>query len=112
MTVRTTWSEIRRGRAGARVRAGYLAAGASYELAERVRTLRRSRGLSQQQLADRMGTKQSVISRLESGGMKPTFSTLERIGAALSAEMVVTFTDLPRARRRVKSLSSRVTRPR
>jgi ribosome-binding protein aMBF1 (putative translation factor) len=39
-------------------------------------------GLTQEALAQRMGTKQTVIARLESGRAHPTIRTLERIAEA------------------------------
>lgn len=39
-------------------------------------------GLTQQQLADRSGTSQPAIARLESGHASPTFTTVERLVAA------------------------------
>lgn len=44
---------------------------------------RTKRGLSQAELAKKMGTKQSVISRLESRGSNPTMSLLIKISKAL-----------------------------
>ena len=94
MSNRTSWSEIKGRRKDVDgVRTGYLAARGNYRLAERVRNLRESRGISQQDLAERMGTTQSVISRLESGGAKPSLTTLERVGNALGAELVIEFSD-------------------
>ena len=95
MSGRSTWAMIKGERRDpSAVRRGYLTARANYRLAERVRALRESRGVSQQELADRLETTQSVISRLEAGGTKPTLTTLERIGEALNAELVVEFTDV------------------
>lgn len=92
MASRVTWSDLKkRRRGGAQIREGYVAARAGYRLAERVRTLREHRGLSQQDLADRIGSTQSAVSRLESGGAEPSLTTLERIGRALDAELVVEF---------------------
>lgn len=94
MTSRVTWSEIKERRTDRPgVREGYRAASVGYRLAERVRTLREHRGLSQQDLADRIGSTQSAISRLEAGGAEPSLTTLERIGRALNAELVVEFAD-------------------
>lgn len=46
--------------------------------------LRTSAGLSQRDLAERMGTTQSVISRLEEGGgERPRLDTLARVAVAL-----------------------------
>lgn len=43
-----------------------------------VREARKSAGLTQAQLAERMGTTQPVIARLERGGGNPTVETVER----------------------------------
>ena len=44
-----------------------------------VREARKSANLTQAQLAERAGTTQPVIARLERGGGNPTFETLERV---------------------------------
>src|SRR6266550_7663929 len=46
-------------------------------------------GLTQQQLADRSGTSQPAIARLESGHASPTFATIERLVAAAGFTMRV-----------------------
>jgi transcriptional regulator with XRE-family HTH domain len=61
----------------------------AYEIGRQVRELREAQGLSQTQLASRMGTTQSVIARLEAGGSKPTLRTLERAAAALRVRLNV-----------------------
>lgn len=60
-----------------------------YTLAKSLIAARKKKQLSQTELAVKMGTKQPVISRLESGAVKPSFSLLERIAQALGAELVV-----------------------
>ncbi len=55
---------------------------------ERVR-----RGLTQKQLASLTGTKQSDISRIESGTIFPGWDKLARIGIALGKRLNVTFDD-------------------
>jgi transcriptional regulator with XRE-family HTH domain len=45
--------------------------------------LRRGSGISQAELASRMGTTQSAIARLEAGRLSPSFRTLEKAFAAL-----------------------------
>lgn len=47
-----------------------------------VRQARRAAGLSQAELAERLGTAQSAIARLERPGANPTLQTLERALAA------------------------------
>jgi transcriptional regulator with XRE-family HTH domain len=49
--------------------------------------------LSQADLAERMGTTQSVISRLESGQHSITMKTLQRVAAALERQLVVGFAE-------------------
>jgi transcriptional regulator with XRE-family HTH domain len=54
--------------------------------------LRTQAGLSQRALADRMGTTQSVISRLEEGGgTRNRLDTLARVAIALGRHLVVSF---------------------
>ena len=43
--------------------------------------------LSQAELADRMGTSQSAIARLESGRFKPSTRTLEKLAAATGMKL-------------------------
>ncbi len=91
----TKWTELKNERARKpAVPAGYARARNAYRLAERVRLLREARGMSQLELAQRMGTTQSAIARLEAGGTYPNFQTLERVGGALRAELVVEFRDV------------------
>ncbi len=49
--------------------------------------LRRSRGLTQTEVAARMGTSQSALARLESGQADVRVSTLARYAAALDADI-------------------------
>jgi ribosome-binding protein aMBF1 (putative translation factor) len=58
-------------------------------LADQVAQQRRSRELSQAELADLCGTTQSAIARLESGGRPPRIDTLLRIAEALDCELIV-----------------------
>jgi transcriptional regulator with XRE-family HTH domain len=53
------------------------------------------RGLSQRDLAKRMGLPQSVLARLEAGGVEPRLSTLDRVAQALGVELQVQFLDPP-----------------
>lgn len=51
--------------------------------------LRRERGFSQADVAERLGTSQPVISRLEAGGRDPRLSTLERYARVVGADLEV-----------------------
>jgi len=50
-------------------------------------TQRRSAGLSQTEVAARMGTSQSAVARLESGDADVRVSTLERYAAAIGSQL-------------------------
>src|SRR5207245_6518250 len=52
---------------------------------------RMDNGLTQQQLAERVGTSHSQISRIESGRHRTSLETLERIAHALDLRLIVGF---------------------
>ena len=56
------------------------------QIAGQVADRRKKRGLSQADLAALVGTTQSAIARLESGGRPPRIDTLLRIANALDAD--------------------------
>lgn len=63
-----------------------------FEQIARVVIMRRAKlGLSQRELAKRMGTTPSVISRIESGQHRTTTDTLRRLGEALDGHAVLGF---------------------
>lgn len=65
---------------------------APYEAIARFVIQRRAElGLTQEQLAERMGTSHSAISRIESGQHRTSVSTLERLAEALGARLVMSF---------------------
>src|SRR3954468_17624458 len=53
-----------------------------------VRDARRHRGLTQLQLAERLGTSQSAVARIEQGGQNLTLDLLGRLSAALGSELI------------------------
>ena len=59
------------------------------QLAEQVITYRQNRGLTQSDLANIVGTKQSGISRLENMGSLPSLSFLMRVAEALDAKVEI-----------------------
>jgi phage-related protein/DNA-binding XRE family transcriptional regulator len=72
---------------------------ASAQIARQIHALRKEAGLSQRKLAELVGTKHSVISRLEDddyGGH--SLSMLRRIAAALGKRVEIRFVDDPRAK--------------
>jgi transcriptional regulator with XRE-family HTH domain len=63
------------------------------QIAGQVADRRKERGLSQAELAKLVGTTQSAIARLESGGRPPRIDTLLRIANALDADLHIELLD-------------------
>ena len=59
------------------------------ELADTVLSQRLSRDWSQAELAERVGTRQANISRLESGLSNPSIKFLQRLAEALDAKLII-----------------------
>ena len=72
-------------------RKAYEALTPEFELARAVIDARVTAGLTQEQLAKRMETTQSVIARLESGRTRPSTQTLERLAAATGTRLRISF---------------------
>jgi ribosome-binding protein aMBF1 (putative translation factor) len=69
---------------------------APYEgIARIVIARRQTLGLTQQELAGRIGTSHSVISRIESGQYPTSVTTLRRLADAFETHLVVGFEDEP-----------------
>ena len=67
-------------------------AGAAWDVALQIAALRREAGVSQKELARRLGTSQQQISRLESPAYEGhSLSMLRRVAKALHAEIKVVF---------------------
>lgn len=60
------------------------------ELAKLIVRLRTVEGLSQEELARRMGTTKAAVSRLESGRHRPTVETLRRLAEAVGGRLTIT----------------------
>jgi transcriptional regulator with XRE-family HTH domain len=71
-------------------------------IAAQVAEQRHARGLSQAELAVLVGTTQSAIARLESGGRPPRIDTLLRIADALDCELEVALRPRTRPRGRAR----------
>jgi DNA-binding XRE family transcriptional regulator len=75
------------------------AAEAGLRVSEMLFELRTRAGLTQQQLARRVGTSHSVISRIEDGGYQGhSLALLRRVAAALGKRLEIRFVDEKRAR--------------
>ena len=62
--------------------------------AQVIREARRRVGLTQQQLADRLESTQSIIARWEAGKVEPSFSTLREIVRACGLELELSIREL------------------
>jgi len=62
---------------------------AEYQVISAVIGKRLEKKMSQKQLADRVGTKQSAISRLESGNSNPSVNFLSKVAKALGGELQI-----------------------
>jgi ribosome-binding protein aMBF1 (putative translation factor) len=62
-----------------------------YEIARAVLEARVGKGLSQKELAAKLHTKQSVISRVENAKTKPSLDFLERLAGVLGYSLQVNF---------------------
>ena len=93
----TLWEDVRRQAEAARTpeqQREYDDAGADVEaqimLAELVYKMRTEAGITQAELARRMGTGQPFISAVEHGARTPTIATLNRIAHATGNRLLVT----------------------
>ena len=69
----------------------YEALEEEFALASAVIGARAHAGLTQEELAERMGTSQSTIARLESGRSRPSTTTLTKLAAATGTKLRLSF---------------------
>jgi ribosome-binding protein aMBF1 (putative translation factor) len=72
-------------------RAAYDALEGEFALASAMIQARTRAGLTQAGLARRMKTTQTVVARLESGRVKPSTRTLERVARATGSRLKISF---------------------
>jgi transcriptional regulator with XRE-family HTH domain len=72
-------------------REAYEALAEEFSLAEAMIEARAKAGLTQEQVAQRMNTTQTVVARLECGRFKPSTRTLERLAEATGARLKISF---------------------
>lgn len=60
-----------------------------YQFISQLIESRLKKGLTQEQLAKRIGTKQSAIARLESGSSNPSMAFLEKIAEAIGLKLII-----------------------
>ena len=88
MTKRTTWRDTTKPRSKT-AQSAYEDEARISDFRDLAYRLRIEAGLTQAELAARMGTTQSAIARLEGGGTRPTLETLEKLAGAVGQELVV-----------------------
>jgi len=72
-------------------RQAYEAMRPEFELASAIIAARKKAGLTQAELAERMGAKQSQVARLEAGTTNPSRKTLERVAEATGSHLRIIF---------------------
>jgi predicted transcriptional regulator len=80
-------------------RKAYEALEEEFVLASAVMDVRNRAGLTQEQLARKMGTTQPVVARLESGRTRPSMRTLDRLAEATGSRLRISFEPLDAKRR-------------
>lgn len=76
-------------------RAAYDALEEEFAVVSALIKARADAGLTQEEVARRMGTTQAVIARLEGGRVKPSTRTLERFAKATGTRLKITFENDP-----------------
>lgn len=71
------------------VKAEYDALEPEYELIRQLIKARNDRHMTQKELAEKIGTKQSCIARLESGNYNPSFLFLQKVAGALDKKLSI-----------------------
>ena len=62
-----------------------------YEILDRIISLRLKSNLTQKELANKLNTKQSAISRLERGMINPTMTFLNKLASVFGKKLTVEF---------------------
>lgn len=65
--------------------------GKQLEVAYQILQLRKQKGISQAELARKLGTKQSNVARMETGQQNFTTDTLQKIASVFSRELKIEF---------------------
>lgn len=72
-----------------KVKQYYDELGPEFAVIESVIRKRLTKNMTQAQLARKIGTKQSAIARLESGGYNPSLEMLQKVAKALDAKLKI-----------------------
>ena len=69
----------------------YVSLALEFAVAKSIIQARTKAHLTQQEIAEKIGTTQSVIARLESGKVTPSVSTLQKIAVATHTKLSINF---------------------
>lgn len=72
-----------------KIKKAYQELGPEFELVLTLIKKRLTRGITQKELARRIGTKQSAIARLESGNYNPTLGFIRKVAEALNTKIKI-----------------------
>lgn len=76
-----------------KVKRAYQELWPEFAVIEMIIKKRIEKGLSQKELAQKIGTKQSAISRFESGTYNPSLSFLQKVGEALGVKLKISLAE-------------------
>jgi len=84
------------------VRAAYRKLEGEFSFLDAILKARATAGMTQSEIAERIGTTQSAIARLESGALNPTIATLQKYAEAIGYRVDIKLVKVPgkRAARR------------
>ena len=71
------------------VKKEYDRLGPKFDLIRSIIEKRIEKNISQEELANRMGTKQSALSRLESGNYNPSLAFMQKVAEALDSKLEI-----------------------
>lgn len=72
------------------VKSAYEKLGPEFSIIRAIIEKRLKLGLTQSELAQKIGTKQSALSRLETGSSNPSLAFLKKVAAGLDSELIIT----------------------
>jgi len=76
-----------------KVKAEYDRLGPQYDLIRQILDARIKKKISQKQLAEKIGTKQSAIARFEGGNINPSLSFIQKLASALKTPIKLTISN-------------------
>ncbi len=72
-------------------KSAWEASEAEYSFVQALIKARNEAGMTQQQLSDRVGMDQAVLSRIETGKANPSINTLQKLAKGLGKKLIIDF---------------------